>query len=98
MGIRIYLIYKLFRSPDWYREGWFLHLREVEEWSEELIYSWMQKEVRNSGISVRFIPPVRGSERFRECSRCQEHVSAWDAAPQLKDCLICHLECLNTNN
>ena len=82
----------LLRSPDWYREGWFLHLREIKEWSEEQIYSWVQKEVRNSGISVSFIPPARGSERFRECSQCDEHVSSWEEAPKLLE--ICHLGCM----
>lgn len=88
----------MFRSPDWYREGWFRHLRETEGWSEEQIYSRVQKEVRNSGMGVSFIPPDRGSERFRQCGKCEEHVSSWDEAPKLKDCQTFHLECINITN
>jgi len=90
--------YSLSRSPDWYREGWFKHLRDIEEWSEEQIHSWMLKEVRKSGISVNFIPPVRGSKRFRQCGQCEEHVTAWDEAPVRKDSQIFHLECINITN
>ena len=63
------------------------------EWSEEKIYSWVQKEVRRSGISVSFIPPDRGSERFVACGECGEHVSSWQRDPHAGR--PCHSACVD---
>jgi len=70
--------YSLSRSPDWYREAWFKHLRDVLQWSEEKIYSWVQREIRNSGIYVEMIPPSKDSDRYVACDTCGEHVASWD--------------------
>ena len=66
------------RSPDWYREAWFRHLREEVAWSEERIHAWVQREVRTSGIPVPVPPPPRHSARYVACRACGEHVAAWD--------------------
>ena len=52
-----------YKSPDWYREQWFEHMRDNLEGSEKQIYNWALKDLRSSGLHVNILPPNRNSER-----------------------------------
>jgi len=82
--------YMIAKSPEWYQQLWFDHLREDQDWSEEKIYSWANKELRRSGLQVEVLPPNRHSHRFLACGGCTEHVSQADESICCSQCLLWH--------
>ena len=49
--------YMIAKSPQWYKDLWFTHLRKDLLWSEHQIYKWACKEVRYNGLHVEIPPP-----------------------------------------
>ena len=67
--------YSLHLAPDWYRDLYFRHLRQVEGRSEEALYSLARRESRDPTRPLRVPPPDRGDgSRFVGCGVCGEHV------------------------
>ncbi|QQP37689.1 SET domain containing (Lysine methyltransferase) 7, partial [Caligus rogercresseyi] len=80
--------YDLARAPPWYRDAWFVHLREAQGLSEEELQDLANKKSQAWGIFVEVPSPPRGSDRFRPCGSCDEHLGLrqWTLS-----CTICEL-------
>lgn len=87
--------YQIDRSPEWYRDLYFQHLRKVEGKSEEHLLSVARKISRNAGVTIKIPPPLRTSDRFVPCGNCDEHVGLDNFSAACEKCSKWfHVACL----
>ncbi|XP_059087861.1 uncharacterized protein LOC131884188 [Tigriopus californicus] len=87
--------YHIDKSPEWYRDLYFQHLRKVEGKSEEHLLSLSRKISRNSGVNIKIPSPARTSDRFVPCGNCNEHVGLDNFSAACESCSTWfHVACL----